>query len=456
MNTSYSSFFAKHLTGIFFCVFIFKVLASILAFSLVSPWILGFFLPLGVMIAYIVVGWFSVKNNTRELRTIFGDSCYYLGFLFTLSTIVIALFDVGLRGVEIQAIATRFAAAMVSTLIGLAVRIAINLYNKHSHNIIGDYSSTNNGKQGDAKSDPNHPENNLPYYGDEDDSFADKALEVSPDDDISIIIQANCRNLALLNNLLNVSLHQFEELSNQMQYQMSRQITDIDANTQFLKEAHKQLFEESETRIKNSLSALESSVKSVSDTLEKSMKNSVDNFNQHLKEGLELIHAERETIQKDFLGQQAKITQHCLDAVSDLSRATLKEVEDIHSHYENSFGKTDESIKATFKSLEDQYQNTLEKLSNELSHTTDSLQTLTHTLNQAEAPFKNFEKMGQRVEANTNLLSERLQALSQQVVASQDKTKAFNEEYEKLTQKLSEASIKVKTPSKFPWNIFKK
>ena len=97
-----------------------------------------------------------------------------------------------------------------------------------------------------------------------------------------------------------------------------------------------------------------------------------------------------------------------------------------------------------------------EKLSNELSHTTDSLQTLTHTLNQAEAPFKNFEKMGQRVEANTNLLSERLQALSQQVVASQDKTKAFNEEYEKLTQKLSEASIKVKTPSKFPWNIFKK
>ena len=451
MNTSYSSLFAKRLTEIFFCVFIFKVCSSILAYAFFSPWILGFFLPLGVMIAYIVVGWFSVKNNTRELRTIFGDSCYYLGFLFTLSTIVIALFDVGLRGVEIQDIATRFAAAMVSTLIGLAVRIAINLYNKRSQNIVGGSTQDTLVKllNGNKRNGDHVPTN-------EGGSIADHAVEVKPDDDISIIIQANCRNLSLLNKLLNVSLHQFEELSNQMQYQMSRQITDIEANTQFLKEAHKQLFEESETRIKNSLSALESSVKSVSDTLEKSMKNSVDNFDQHLKEGLELIHAERETIQKDFLGQQAKITQHCLDAVSDLSRATLKEVEDIHSHYENSFGKTDESIKATIKSLEDQYQNTLEKLFSELSHTTDSLQTLTHTLNHAEAPFKNFEKMGQRVEANTNLLSERLQALSQQVAASQDKTKAFNDEYEKLTQKLSEASITVKMPSKFPWNIFKK
>jgi hypothetical protein len=53
----------------------------------------------------------------------FADSCYYMGFIFTITSLVFSLFDLPQIGDRISAIAVRFGAAMISTVAGLAVRV---------------------------------------------------------------------------------------------------------------------------------------------------------------------------------------------------------------------------------------------------------------------------------------------------------------------------------------------
>lgn len=98
-----------------------KVVSAFLGWYLQLQWSLGLFLPLLVMSAYIALG---LKRQDRDVSDEkFADSCYYLGFIFTITSIVFSLFDLPHIGERIQDIAVRFGAAMVSTVLGLAVRV---------------------------------------------------------------------------------------------------------------------------------------------------------------------------------------------------------------------------------------------------------------------------------------------------------------------------------------------
>lgn len=110
------------LQNLFLVVVILKVGCSILAWKLSSPWVIGFWLPLALMLLYIVAGFLRDSNDISDER--FGDSCYYLGFIFTISSIAISLLDVPLLDEQgkMKDIAVRFGAAMVSTFLGFIVR----------------------------------------------------------------------------------------------------------------------------------------------------------------------------------------------------------------------------------------------------------------------------------------------------------------------------------------------
>jgi len=98
-----------------------KVLAAFAGWWFKSPIGLGMILPLLFMAIYILVGyWRRDPNVTLEK---FADSCYYLGFIFTIVSIVVCLFDIKSIGNDLSAIAFRFGAAMASTVIGLGVRV---------------------------------------------------------------------------------------------------------------------------------------------------------------------------------------------------------------------------------------------------------------------------------------------------------------------------------------------
>lgn len=106
---------------LFAVVLVLKVLSSFLGWYFQFPWTLGFGVPLALMLLYIVVG---AKRHDKEVSDEkFADSCYYLGFIFTITSIIFSLFDLPSIGTRIQDIAVRFGAAMVSTVLGLGVRV---------------------------------------------------------------------------------------------------------------------------------------------------------------------------------------------------------------------------------------------------------------------------------------------------------------------------------------------
>lgn len=110
---------------LFVAACIIKILSSLI--TLTAPgtgylfWTFGLIVPMLAMAIYVYVG---INRKDRTLTDDkFADSCYYLGFLFTIAAIVISLIDIGSAKVSIEALAWRFGVAMVSTVIGMAVRV---------------------------------------------------------------------------------------------------------------------------------------------------------------------------------------------------------------------------------------------------------------------------------------------------------------------------------------------
>ncbi|WP_426161281.1 hypothetical protein [Pseudomonas sp. PWP3-1] len=100
-----------------------KVVSAGFSLKLNDAMWFGFIIPITVMLAYWALGYrvralYDVKLTLAK----FADSIYYLGFLFTVVSIIICLFDIQSIGDNLTNMATRFGAAMVSTAIGMVAR----------------------------------------------------------------------------------------------------------------------------------------------------------------------------------------------------------------------------------------------------------------------------------------------------------------------------------------------
>jgi hypothetical protein len=115
-----------------------KLVLAVLGYVFDSPLWLGFVAPLAVMVAYMLVGYKTRGHEVSEEK--FADSCYYLGFIFTIASIVVCLFDVPKMsaGSGLRDIALRFGAAMVSTVLGMAVRVYLVSFRKDSNDALQD------------------------------------------------------------------------------------------------------------------------------------------------------------------------------------------------------------------------------------------------------------------------------------------------------------------------------
>jgi hypothetical protein len=116
---------------LFIYAIILKIGATLLGWWVGDRWILSFVVPLLIMAAYVWGGlrW-RKKDEVSDEK--FADSCYYLGFIFTISSIIVSLFDLPslLTGGKLEDIAVRFGAAMISTVIGLIVRVSLVSFRK--------------------------------------------------------------------------------------------------------------------------------------------------------------------------------------------------------------------------------------------------------------------------------------------------------------------------------------
>lgn len=130
------SLLAIRVQKLFLVAVILKVTSAFFGWYLQMQWSLGFALPLVVMAVYIALG---VKRQDRDVTDEkFADSCYYLGFIFTITSIVFSLFDLPSIGERIQEIAVRFGAAMISTVAGLIVRVYLVSFRPDSSDALKD------------------------------------------------------------------------------------------------------------------------------------------------------------------------------------------------------------------------------------------------------------------------------------------------------------------------------
>ena len=102
---------------------ILKIFCAGISLYINDPKWFGFWVPLTIILAYWLVGYRVRKLYDVKLTLAkFADSVYYLGFLFTVGSIIICLFDIQSIGEDLSNMAMRFAAAMVSTAIGMVAR----------------------------------------------------------------------------------------------------------------------------------------------------------------------------------------------------------------------------------------------------------------------------------------------------------------------------------------------
>jgi hypothetical protein len=79
-----------------------------------------------VLLVYAGAIWQSPKFKVREDRA--GDSCYYLGFLFTLSSLAYALWEFGRQHTDTGEVIENFAVALTSTIVGLVLRVVFQQF----------------------------------------------------------------------------------------------------------------------------------------------------------------------------------------------------------------------------------------------------------------------------------------------------------------------------------------
>lgn len=118
-----------------------KISFAAAGYLLDSPVWLGTVAPLTVMVLYMYVGYYRRDTDVSEER--FADSCYYLGFIFTIVSIIICLFDLPKMtpGKGMYLIAMRFGAAMVSTVLGMIVRVYLVGFKKDAAEAVKDVES---------------------------------------------------------------------------------------------------------------------------------------------------------------------------------------------------------------------------------------------------------------------------------------------------------------------------
>ncbi len=114
---------------IFIIALFVKVISAVVSLPFASPWILGFFIPILAMVFYVWAGIYY-RDHDELSDEKFADSCYYLGFIFTMVSIIVCLADLPSSGGSLGDLAVRFGAAMVSTVIGLGVRVYLINFKK--------------------------------------------------------------------------------------------------------------------------------------------------------------------------------------------------------------------------------------------------------------------------------------------------------------------------------------
>ena len=289
-------------------------------------WLWSFSIPLFFMLLYVVVGWLFVRKKPQNQLFAYANSCYYLGFLFTVASIIIALTCIRDENFYVSEVAIRFAAAMLTTFIGMAVRLVIVTF--HTDNRKLQLLSTN------PVSSTSTPDNQ-PKEGTENTEHDNKQklpspITADPEDDFNFILQVSCQNLAILNNQLVQSINKFGQLLDLMMNAKYKITSDQEIEKEKVAEFNNQLQIQSQESIKKATEDFSSSLKKISDSASSFFEDLKDNNLQSTKGLTDSLNKEKDSLNELLTKFNENLT-HSQDMFEKALLAEINNFKDLNS-----------------------------------------------------------------------------------------------------------------------------
>ncbi len=279
------------LPALFVTALVLKVGSAIVAWFIQDPVFMGFCVPLGVMLAYLLLGWQLVKNGDRQALLNYGDSAYYLGFLFTIASIILALMDLSRTEFAVGDVATRFAVAMLTTLLGMAIRVYFVTFAeqrekekaKQKHKKLLEEAkrrgakSGRDGRDGVDGEDPDAPDGFTRLTPQQEQIVPVDKLFGTEEEDLAYLTNANISNLRTMGQSIIACINDFERLRVLLNNMSGRVRHDLEEGVEIVRKSQMEMLERTRDHLTQMGENFEEKLaKSVEDTGEKLAKSVED------------------------------------------------------------------------------------------------------------------------------------------------------------------------------------
>ena len=251
--------------------------------------VIGFLVPLCVMIWYLYYGYKKVRT-CPELKKTVGDSAYFLGFLFTIASIIAAMGDMALTNMQdstMTYVASRFALAMITTLLGMTYRTYLTEFDYDDEDTANTDSTCDQKpelpSQRDDKQNSNQPQRGS---NKQDDEYA-----------VSLVIKAISDDEVFrkLQDTMNHAIHSFNEMATNAvnvknKLEAAAQVL-VGSTGEHLKNSVAQMMDEASKSIIDSASKMATANQELIDKNQKQLEDHMDAQKQLMKNILSEISA---------------------------------------------------------------------------------------------------------------------------------------------------------------------
>lgn len=440
------------LKSLFIIVLLGKIISSLYSFALgfehtASPlngfgvlwsdpiWLWSFTIPFFFMMIYVITGGIYVQNQPQKVLFSYADSCYYLGFLFTIASIIIALTSIRNDAFSVSELAIRFAAAMLTTFVGMAVRLFIFTFDSSHPRLkvfTGNGGTTEVSLHKESTSHLSHSsqtQNANPEL-EKISNLGDPKL-VNENEDINFILQVSCQNLALLNNMLVESIQKFEQLLEVMLNATSRVGNDIVVEGEALKSFHQQLQDKTKELDDNWTKLMERNLTSFVETttvvkkqiqgIEETSLESLNKISAETRVSLNSLVTSFEETLKETSNAQIKKQEELVLALLNEFKDKLKQ--DLHS-LESSLAIDSSPLQRSIKDCSE----VLHAQAKDVTQSVDSLQVSLEQFNKDLELFNGI--------SNLNGLAYKIDELQKTISDVTDSLNKSNEEIRKSSEPL--------------------
>lgn len=385
------------LANAFVLALFFKILSA--AFAATQPenvgftWLFGFWLPIIAMIIYMVYGYIKTKKAPLDDQLNYGDSCYYLGFLFTIASIILALYIIGKTEGDFDPadLAIRVAAAMVTTLLGMAMRVYWVTFGKR-------------------RLDQNEVSNDGRIHGDEPSGGSSQ----------EIYIEAHLKNLEKLNKSLVLNIDATERLRNNLVNLGARITNDIEVNCKAFQTFMEEMVEQTRTV----------------------MQNHQNEFHDAMSASVMTTKEQLSTLITESTEQTQKYVE---DSLKNVDTTAKKSIEKVDAVAVSSVEQVDAAVKNTIQKVDEVAQRSVDKIDSVIQQSVDTMNSVTElsaqkvsdiALHTMEGVSTQSEKMTSQLQASIENISNASKVFADRVSVETLPTQEWKNSLNKVSQHL--------------------